>query len=73
MSSYVGLSRRRGGERRVWDMNPKLEHRGEVQPGDDRRRHGTNSYFLVVGNGGIDRISVICLIAMVIIVVIVAA
>jgi hypothetical protein len=65
MSSYVGLSRRRGGERRIWNVSPGSNHRS------DDRRQDANTYFLVLGHGGIDGVSVACLVAMVLIVIIV--
>lgn len=68
MHSYVGLNRRKGGERRVWNVGMANDHRGA-----DRRQHGVDTYYLVFGHGGIDRISVVCLIAMALIVLIVAS
>lgn len=66
MYSYMGLNRRKDGERRVWNVGSASDYRGE-----DRRDNGSNSYFLVLGNGGIDGVSVACLIALALIVMIV--
>lgn len=62
MSSYAILNRRKNGERRLRDIHSEPEHRRM-----DSRRHGSNHYFLVVGNGGIDRFAIACLIALVLI------
>lgn len=64
MSVYLGLNRRSGTDRRVWDTTPSTDRRGP-----DRRRHGTDSYVLVVGDSGVDRFGLLvgfpvaCLIA----------
>ncbi len=50
MSLYVGLNRRAGDDRRTFDTSPGLDRRGM-----DRRRHGTDSYMLVMGDAGVDR------------------
>lgn len=59
MSSHVLLNRRKNGERRLYDIHSEPEHRRM-----DSRRHGSNNYFLVLGNGGIDGFSIACLIAL---------
>lgn len=66
MSNYVGLSRRHAnGDRRTFDTTPGLDRRGM-----DRRRHGTDNYYLVVGDRGINQFGLLvgfllaCLVAL---------
>lgn len=49
MSTYLGLNRRSGADRRAFDNPPSLEYRHA-----ERRRHGTDRYVVVLGNSGID-------------------
>lgn len=65
MSSYVGLNRRKGSERRILDTSPVPGHRSQ-----DRRRLGADTYMLVAGNGGIDRFSAVCLLVLALIAII---
>lgn len=64
MSVYVGMNRRSRSDRRVWDTGPDVDRRGP-----ERRRHGTDEYVLVAGDGGVDRFALLvgfpvaCLIA----------
>jgi hypothetical protein len=65
-STYVGLSRRHDtGDRRTFDTEPVNDRRGA-----DRRRHGTDNYFVVLGDGGINQFNLLvgfpiaCLIAL---------
>ena len=66
MFSYIGMNLRKGGERRIWNVEPELNTRRI-----DRRYRGANSYFLVMGNGGIDNLSAACLVAMLLVVMVV--
>jgi hypothetical protein len=50
MSTYLGLNRRSGEERRICDVGATTDHRGI-----DRRRHGSDSYVVVVVVSGVDR------------------
>jgi hypothetical protein len=66
MSTYVGLSRRHDtGDRRTFDTTPANDRRDA-----DRRRHGTDDYFVVMGDGGVNKFSLLvgipvaCLIAL---------
>jgi hypothetical protein len=49
MSLYLGFNRRSGVDRRGYDNAPALDYRSI-----ERRRHGSDRYVLVLGNGGID-------------------
>lgn len=66
MPSYPVFNRRKDGERRVCDISSELEHRH-----NDPRRHDSNSYLLVLGNGGMDGFSIACFIALLLIAMIV--
>lgn len=64
MSHYMGLSRRSGIDRRTWNTGPNTDRRGV-----ERRRDGTDTYVVVVGDVGVDRMGlvaaffVLCLVA----------
>lgn len=49
MALYLGFNRRSGVDRRGFDNAPALDYRSV-----ERRRHGTDRYVLVLGNGGVD-------------------
>jgi hypothetical protein len=49
MALYVGLNRRSGVDRRDFNNPPDLEYRHA-----ERRRHGSDNYVVVVGDGGVD-------------------
>ena len=49
MSLYLGFNRRSGMDRRGFDNAPAFDYRSV-----ERRRHGSDRYVLVLGNGGID-------------------
>jgi hypothetical protein len=49
MAGYLGLNRRSGIDRRGIDNPPTMDYRHA-----DRRRHGSDRYVLVIGDGGID-------------------
>src|SRR5690349_1730248 len=50
MSVFMGLNRRSGRDRRVYDQQPSVDHRHT-----ERRRYGSDRYVLVLGDGGVDR------------------
>jgi hypothetical protein len=49
MAMYLGFNRRSGIDRRGFDNAPAFDYRSM-----ERRRHGSDRYVLVLGNGGID-------------------
>lgn len=49
MTYYLGFNRRSGMDRRGFDNEPAFDYRSV-----ERRRHGSDRYVLVLGNGGVD-------------------
>lgn len=49
MAYYLGFNRRSGMDRRGFDNEPAFDYRSV-----ERRRHGSDRYVLVLGNGGVD-------------------